>query len=90
MGYFVDYIVEVRKFLARVVRFAKALWTFVRERNNYADVPDVGLRLSHCLTCHYRKENVCSKCGCLIVVKATFKDERCPIGLWDETNIFYM
>lgn len=39
-------------------------------------------RLVECNVCENYKRGICTKCGCVIVVKTTVLDEHCPIGKW--------
>jgi hypothetical protein len=40
-------------------------------------------RLNICKDCANNKLGVCTKCGCVIKLKAWFLGEQCPIGLWN-------
>lgn len=39
-------------------------------------------RLIECNACENYKRSICTKCGCVIVVKTTVIEEACPIGKW--------
>jgi hypothetical protein len=39
-------------------------------------------RLTTCDACNLYKKPICSKCGCLIFVKARLQTSQCPEGKW--------
>jgi len=39
-------------------------------------------RLTTCDACDLYKKPICSKCGCLVFVKARLQTSQCPEGKW--------
>lgn len=39
-------------------------------------------RLKICQSCSLLQNDICEKCGCLIDVRASYKDADCPMGKW--------
>jgi hypothetical protein len=40
-------------------------------------------RLSMCNSCEFLNVDVCVHCGCLVDVRAAYKEAHCPIGKWN-------
>jgi membrane protease subunit (stomatin/prohibitin family) len=39
-------------------------------------------RVKICNDCEYAKLGFCTKCGCVIQIKTSFKVQTCPEGKW--------
>lgn len=39
-------------------------------------------RFTHCISCEFFNLGICSKCGCIMLVKVTMPDAECPEGKW--------
>lgn len=53
---------------------------------NIAEHYEVHIRSLTCLSCHHKKEGVCSICGCTIVFKILLKNQSCPKDFWEAVN----
>lgn len=62
------------------------------EKNNLCSLQVIEHRHTICSSCEYYKNNTCEQCGCSIIRdrnylnKIAIKNEKCPIGLWIESD----
>lgn len=62
------------------------------EDNNLCSLSTIEQRHNICNSCEYYQNNSCSQCGCAIIRdrnylnKIAIKTERCPMGLWTESD----
>lgn len=70
--------------LTAAANFGVALVKHVADGLARVDDQTLGDRYAACALCeHRRKEDwVCTRCGCYITVKATWRSEDCPEGKW--------
>lgn len=62
-------------------------WVRVRwaRFNGYATIASPAVqkaRLSHCQTCLYQKDGICTVCDCLTMSKTMLNTEKCPKNKW--------
>jgi len=43
-------------------------------------------RFTHCISCEFFNGGICSKCGCIMLIKVRLPDSECPIGKWKKEN----
>ena len=39
-------------------------------------------RLAICDTCEHKRNDGCTECSCLLVVRTAYEESFCPIGKW--------
>lgn len=66
----------------RLWNFGKALLEHVATPDRAASEELVEQRLNVCSLCPHRTNTECSVCGCVVNIKATWKDQDCPLALW--------
>jgi hypothetical protein len=70
----------------RVRNFAKELWIASKEslhgRPVLTDANTAYTRLQICESCPFYKNNVCSRCGCVMSLKVHVTTSKCPEGKW--------
>lgn len=44
-------------------------------------------RLSLCNACELLNVDTCSRCGCLVDVRASYKEAQCPLGRWNGNTV---
>lgn len=47
------------------------------------DITEKTSRIDICSSCDKLSMDVCSVCGCLVEVRASYKDADCPLGKWN-------
>jgi hypothetical protein len=52
------------------------------ETPNNLSEEDKASRIDICNSCPFKKDDICTKCGCIIAVKTSFEYESCPEGKW--------
>ena len=50
------------------------------------DTAEVAERLTICSTCEWHDDGMCDACGCFLELKATVKDEVCPLDKWPKES----
>jgi hypothetical protein len=45
------------------------------------------VRLGECRKCEYKKNFVCTECGCLVFLKTALPNTECPAGKWKEMRL---
>ena len=69
--------------LAKVGNFTVHLVRHVAAGLPRADAETLARRLALCGECDLRTPSgVCSVCGCLLSIKASWADQKCPLGKW--------
>lgn len=48
-----------------------------------AEYSTVWNRTVECEVCEFYDEGACSKCGCIVISKASLNTEKCPVGKWE-------
>jgi hypothetical protein len=61
---------------------AKAALEHVATGAARASDETINARLDLCAECDQRRDNRCSVCGCFVEVKATWREQPCPLGKW--------
>lgn len=49
---------------------------------NHLPDEEIQVRLDICNSCPFKKDEICTKCGCMISVKTSIDYESCPEGKW--------
>ena len=66
--------------------FASLADTAMRMVKDPTIVPDdvKETRLAICAECEHNKNGTCELCGCVLALKSTFGNMKCPIDKWAE------
>lgn len=64
--------------------FAKSLKNHAVDGFKKSPLEVMENRLMKCSLCDYRVESNCSVCGCNLELKASWKEQECPLGKWKE------
>lgn len=64
--------------------FMSAIGNYIKGGFENVSKEDYEARMETCLTCIHRRGGGCSICGCNLQVKATMKNNKCPVELWPE------
>lgn len=67
--------------MARVFRFIKALFKFILKGKHVPFSTEIKRR-GVCKDCEFRKEGICSLCGCNTNLKTKWSSEECPDNRW--------
>lgn len=67
------------RFVASMARHQWARW---RGYEIMAEHDEIFTRLGKCEGCPFNDDELCSKCGCLIIAKTSLALESCPVGNW--------
>jgi hypothetical protein len=69
--------------VSRVISVAASAVTHAMRGFPKASKSETARRLEVCQGCPYlATSGICSQCGCIVSIKATWKDQRCPINKW--------
>lgn len=49
---------------------------------NHLSEEDRQARLNICNSCPFKKDDICTKCGCMIFMKTSFENQLCPEDKW--------
>src|SRR5574343_266764 len=66
----------------QLANLTRAVAGHVADGLHRADDATIEDRLNVCATCPQRNDTRCSPCGCYVQVKATWRDQPCPLGYW--------
>jgi hypothetical protein len=66
----------------RAWNLAESLTAFVADGLRLVSRGEYQSRLQICEECTYRTDSTCTKCGCIIALKARGRAFQCPEGLW--------
>jgi hypothetical protein len=66
----------------KVKEFTTSIKDWVGSGMQMASPSDTMNRMSICKTCEYFKSPLCSKCGCVMIVKTRLATSICPEGKW--------
>ena len=83
--------VEVEKkeepsLLTKALNLGEAVATHIVDGMSKATKEEFALRLDICHKCPERKDTICTKCGCLLSVKAGWKTSTCPMDKWPKLD----
>lgn len=68
--------------LRKAANFTRAVVSHVTAGLPILDEAATAARLAVCATCPARRDGSCTLCGCNLAVKASWRDQDCPRGLW--------
>ena len=70
--------------LIKLATLTRALTKHITGGLKQTDEEQYSNRLKVCSACPFRSEGtwVCEKCGCHLSLKASWKSENCPLGMW--------
>ena len=68
--------------VARVVSFAKSTINHALHGFPKSNKTELKRRLEICTACTEHYNGMCMQCGCIVELKAGWKDQRCPLNKW--------
>ena len=71
----------------RAWNLAESLADFVADGLRLVSREEYQARLKTCEECSFRTDSTCTKCGCIIAIKARGRAFLCPEGLWPPNAI---
>lgn len=78
---------EGRGLIDKAVDFTKALANHAWAGFPILSDEDTEARLAVCHDCPKYNERTCSLCGCNMRVKASWAEQKCPLGKWPDLTI---
>mgnify|MGYP003677654700 CR=1 FL=1 len=70
--------------LTKALSLGAAVANHVADGMSKCSKVELAQRLEICEKCPERKDTTCTKCGCLLTVKAGWKTASCPMDKWPE------
>ena len=68
--------------LTKALTLGSAVANHVSDGMSKCSKAELTIRLDICDKCPERKNTTCTKCGCLLTVKAGWKTANCPMDKW--------
>jgi len=68
--------------LTKALTLGSAVANHVADGMSKCSKTELAIRLDICDKCPERKDTTCTKCGCLLTVKAGWKTATCPMDKW--------
>ena len=68
--------------IKKVINFIKASKRHAEDGFKDVTIEEYRERLSICNKCPFQKDGECLECGCILVKKAWWRSEDCPIDKW--------
>ena len=70
--------------LRKALNLGEAVANHVADGMSKVSQAEIGKRLSVCQRCPHRAAGECTKCGCVLSVKAAWKTSECPDNRWPD------
>tara|TARA_R110002167_G_scaffold285581_2_gene490640 strand:- start:451 stop:858 length:408 start_codon:yes stop_codon:yes gene_type:complete len=70
--------------LRKALNLGEAVANHVADGMSKVSKEDIGKRLGVCQRCPFRSNGECTKCGCVLSVKAAWKTSECPDNRWPQ------
>ncbi len=70
----------------KITNFLNSLWHHFLSGMKKVSDGEYQARLDECDLCKFNIDGNCSKCGCIIAIKARWHTQKCPENKWPEVQ----